>query len=193
MTRRKRTLFPLFVLVFSLFFTSCGQISGDSRYSDFGRNSETQELRKEAEETESIVAVLPEYSGEPYTIVDNNEPDFSDEELQNDSYEIYSPLDHLGRCRTAKANIGEDLMPTEDRESISEVKPSGWMNKEYDEVDGGYLYNRCHLIGFQLTAENANERNLITGTRYMNTEGCSHLKIWWRIIFGRRTTMYFMR
>ena len=171
MTRRKRTLFPLFVLVFSLFFTSCGQISGDSRYSDFGRNSETQELRKEAEEAESIVAVLPEYSGEPYTIVDNNEPDFSDEELQNDSYEIYSPLDHLGRCRTAKANIGEDLMPTEDRESISEVKPSGWMNKEYDEVDGGYLYNRCHLIGFQLTAENANERNLITGTRYMNTEG----------------------
>ena len=171
MTRRKRTLFPLFVLVFSLFFTSCGQISGDSRYFDFGRNSETQELRKEAEEAESIVAVLPEYSGEPYTIVDNNEPDFSDEELQNDSYEIYSPLDHLGRCRTAKANIGEDLMPTEDRESISEVKPSGWMNKEYDEVDGGYLYNRCHLIGFQLTAENANERNLITGTRYMNTEG----------------------
>ena len=84
-------------------------------------------------------------------------------------------------------------MPTEDRESISEVKPSGWMNKEYDEVDGGYLYNRCHLIGFQLTAENANERNLITGTRYMNTEGMLPFEIWWRIIFGRRTTMYFMR
>ena len=94
-----------------------------------------------------------------------------EEELTTDSYEEYSPLDELGRCQTAEACVGEDLMPTQKRESISSVKPTGWVNKEYDLIDGGYLYNRCHLIGFQLTGENANERNLITGTRYMNVDG----------------------
>lgn len=114
---------------------------------------------------------VPEYEGAPYVAINGNEPKFSDSERQKTSYEEYSSLDGLGRCQVAKANIGEDLMPTEKRESIFEVKPSGWKNKKYDNVDGGYLYNRCHLIGFQLTAENANEKNLITGTRYMNTEG----------------------
>lgn len=124
---------------------------------------------QEAEET--TVEDLPEFTGDPYVVVENNMPDFSEEELQTEAYEEYSELDELGRCGTAKANIGEELMPTEERESISQIRPSGWNNKAYDEVDGGYLYNRCHLIGFQLTAENANEENLITGTRYMNTEG----------------------
>ena len=96
---------------------------------------------------------------------------FTEDELTTDSYEEYSPLDELGRCQTAEACAGEDLMPTQKRESISSVKPTGWVNKEYDGIDGGYLYNRCHLIGFQLTGENANERNLITGTRYMNVDG----------------------
>lgn len=114
---------------------------------------------------------IPEYSGEPYVVVNNNEPEFTEEELTEESFETYSELDDKGRCQEADANIGQDLMPTEKRESISEVKPSGWVNKKYDNVDGGYLYNRCHLIGFQLTAENANEKNLITGTRYMNVEG----------------------
>ena len=83
----------------------------------------------------------------------------------------YSELDELGRCGTEEACVGEETMPTEERGNISSIKPTGWKNKDYDNVDGGRLYNRCHLIGFQLTGENANEKNLITGTRYMNTEG----------------------
>ena len=103
--------------------------------------------------------------------VNDNQPEFTEEELTTVSYEDYSELDELGRCQLAEACIGQDLMPTEARESISSVKPTGWKNKSYDTVDGGYVYNRCHLIGFQLTGENANEENLITGTRYMNVEG----------------------
>ena len=100
--------------------------------------------------------------------VDGNQPDFPGEDMTSVSFETYSELDTLGRCGVAYANVGQDLMPTEDRESISSVTPSGWINREYD---GEYLYNRCHLIGFQLTGENANEENLITGTRYMNVDG----------------------
>lgn len=114
---------------------------------------------------------VPEYSGQPYVVINDNDPEFSEEELTVASYEEYSPLDTLGRCGEAEACIGVDLMPTEERESISSVEPTGWMNRKYEVVDGGYVYNRCHLIGFQLSGENANERNLITGTRYMNTEG----------------------
>ena len=112
---------------------------------------------------------LPAYSGDPYVVIDDNQPDFPEEDqTSTESFETYSPLDALGRCGTAYANIGRDLMPTEDRESISSVTPTGWINRQYD---GEYLYNRCHLIGFQLTGENANEENLITGTRYMNVDG----------------------
>lgn len=117
------------------------------------------------------IADIPEYSGEPYVVINENEPDFSADDMTTESFEIYSELDSLGRCRTAYANIGEDLMPTEERGSIGQVKPTGWQTVKYDSVDGKYLYNRCHLIGYQLTAENANEKNLITGTRYMNVEG----------------------
>ncbi|MDR3765829.1 MAG: DNA/RNA non-specific endonuclease [Butyricicoccus sp.] len=115
---------------------------------------------------------IPAFSGEPYVVIDDNQPHF-DETNTDSSFESYSDLDALGRCGTAYANIGSDLMPTEERESISNVKPSGWVNREYDAdlVDGRYLYNRCHLIGYQLTGENANEKNLITGTRYLNVEG----------------------
>lgn len=114
---------------------------------------------------------IPAYSGNPYVAVNDNIPYFTDKEITVQSFETYSDLDGLGRCGVAYACIGQDLMPTEDRESISEVTPSGWNNKEYDFVDGGWLYNRCHLIGFQLTGENANEKNLITGTRSMNVDG----------------------
>lgn len=114
---------------------------------------------------------VPEYSGEPYVEINENQPDFEEQELTEISYEEYSSLDELGRCGEAEACVGQDLMPEDERESISEVKPTGWENKEYDNVEGGYLYNRCHLIGYQLSGENANEENLITGTRYMNTEG----------------------
>ena len=114
---------------------------------------------------------ISEYSGEAYTVLNDNVPDFPDDDFTSDSFETYSDLDELGRCGIAYANIGQDLMPTEKRGNIGQVKPSGWHTVKYDNVDGKYLYNRCHLIGYQLTAENANEKNLITGTRYLNTEG----------------------
>ena len=111
---------------------------------------------------------IPEYSGDDYIILNNNVPNFSDSDLTTTSFEEYAPLDDLGRCGVAYSNIGTDIMPTEKRESISSVKPSGWHSVKYDIVEGKYLYNRSHLIGYQLTAENANDRNLITGTRYFN-------------------------
>ena len=117
------------------------------------------------------VSDIPEYSGEPYIEINGNEPDFDQDQITDKSFEEYSQLDSLGRCQEAEASIGEELMPTEERGSIGQIKPSGWHTVKYDNVDGKYLYNRCHLIGYQLTAENANEENLITGTRYMNVEG----------------------
>ena len=117
------------------------------------------------------VSEVPEYSGEPYVVINENQPDFSEEDMTKDSFETYSDLDSLGRCQSAYANVGQDLMPTGERGNISKIKPSGWQTAKYDIVDGKYLYNRCHLIGYQLTGENANEKNLITGTRYMNVDG----------------------
>ena len=114
---------------------------------------------------------VPAFAGEPYVVINNNQPEFTAEDLTTDSYEYYSPLDSIGRCGYTMACVGFDLMPTEERESISSVKPTGWVQREYDHVDGRSLYNRCHLIGFQLTGENANERNLVTGTRYCNVQG----------------------
>ena len=112
---------------------------------------------------------LPDYSGKPYIPINNNVPYFTNDESTNTgSYEHYAPLDALGRCGVTMACIGRDLMPTEDRESISHVYPSGWVQATYD---GAYLYNRAHLIGFQLTGENDNPKNLITGTRYFNVNG----------------------
>ena len=123
------------------------------------------------EEYDYLMSVLPEYSGNAYSEINNNYPLFKDYEIIGGSFEYYNELDELGRCNVCLASIAEDLMPTEDRESIGSVKPTGWKNKKYDNVSGGYIYNRCHLIGFQLTGENANERNLITGTRYLNVDG----------------------
>ena len=117
---------------------------------------------------------LPEYPGEPFVALYNNVPDFDNEiDKAKKSFETYSDLDSLGRCGVAYANIGKDLMPTDKRGDISSVKPTGWINKKYDTslVDGGYIYNRCHLIGHQLAGEDANKENLITGTRYFNVDG----------------------
>lgn len=115
---------------------------------------------------------VPAYSGKAYTSVNGNVPYFSAAELTTQSFETYSDLDSLGRCGVTYACIGKDLMPTEERGSIGMVKPTGWHTVRYDNlVDGKYLFNRCHLIGYQLTGENANTKNLITGTRYLNIEG----------------------
>ena len=115
---------------------------------------------------------IPQFDGEnPYVIINENIPFFTDEEKVTESYEIYGELDGLGRCTVCIACVGIDIMPTEERGSIGSVKPSGWQTVKYDFVSGKYLYNRCHLIGYQLTGENANKQNLITGTRYLNIEG----------------------
>ena len=114
---------------------------------------------------------IPAYSGTPYTEVNGNQPYFTEAELTTQSFETYSELDSLGRCGVAYANVGQDLMPTEPRGEIGAVKPSGWHLVKYDNVDGKYLYNRCHLIAYMLAAENANPLNLITGTRYLNVQG----------------------
>lgn len=122
---------------------------------------------------ESVVNLgsIPDYSGDAYVTINNNVPFFSDSDLTTDSFESYSSLDSLGRCGVAYANVCKDTMPTAKRGKIGSIKPTGWHTVKYDNVDGKYLYNRCHLIGYQLTAENANKKNLITGTRYLNVEG----------------------
>lgn len=114
---------------------------------------------------------IPDYSGQPYVVLEDNWPDFDAGDLTLEAFETYSELDALGRCGPAYANICLEIMPTEPRGDIGQVKPSGWQTVKYDCVDGKYLYNRCHLIGYQLAGENANRKNLITGTRYMNVEG----------------------
>lgn len=126
---------------------------------------------KAAHAASATLEDIPEYSGTPYAEIDNNRPSFTESELVTSSYEKYSSLDDLGRCGVAVACVGKDLMPTEERGSIGMIKPSGWHLVKYDSVDGKYLYNRCHLIAYELTSENANRENLITGTRYLNVTG----------------------
>lgn len=171
------------LLVCALFLTACGtgsvntqsisqgsgQVAVAESQSDSGEDGAAAGGSQEA--VSATLDNIPAYSGTPYVVIDDNEPDFTEEELTDQSYESYSDLDALGRCGAAESSIGKDLMPTEKRGKIGQVKPSGWQTIKFDNVDGKYLYNRCHLIGYQLTAENANEKNLITGTRYMNVDG----------------------
>lgn len=144
-----------------------------SQETDAGRQSASPEnavaLPQVAETFDP--AQVPSYTGAAYTVVHDNVPYFSENELTTKAFEQYSPLDGYGRCGVAYACVGQELMPTEERGSIGQVKPSGWHTVRYDGVDGKYLYNRCHLIGYQLSGENANVCNLITGTRALNMEG----------------------
>lgn len=119
-------------------------------------------------EIEVQASSIPEYSGKPYIILEGNKPNFTEADMTEEVFETYSELDSLGRCKAAFSCVGQELMPDEERGNIGHIKPSGWHTVKYDTVEGKYLYNRCHLIGYQLTAENSNKRNLITGTRYMN-------------------------
>lgn len=155
--RQKKVLRVIWGLIAVLFLA----LSGD-----------TLEVREFISDFEAVKPEeIPEYEGIPYIYINGNIPEFSESELTDISYESYSPLDWLGRCGTAIASVGQDIMPTEERGAIGQVHPTGWQIAKYDFIDGKYLYNRCHLLGFQLTGENANERNLITGTRYLNVEG----------------------
>ena len=161
-----------FLMVFILCFTLVGCQQDDSNSSNTTNTSQSSNIDDGRDKGFSLDEV-PEYPGEPFVALYNNVPDFDDKDKTTKSFETYSDLDSLGRCGVAYANIGKDLMPTQKRGDISSVKPSGWINKKYDTdlVDGGYIYNRCHLIGHQLAGEDANEKNLITGTRYFNVEG----------------------
>lgn len=158
-----RRYFICILLYVSLMLTGCGQ-EGDYQEAS---------LKEEMAQAESVAEVseVPDYSGDPYVTINDNVPEFTEADMTTEAFEEYSELDELGRCGTAYANIGEEIMPTEERGAIGMVKPSGWHTVKYDCIADRYLYNRCHLIGYQLSGENANEENLITGTRYMNVEG----------------------
>lgn len=155
----KKVSILIFCVVFSIFFCSCNTKEN---------NIDTE--NKQPQKTFNFDDI-PEYTDTPYYVIDDNIPEFTDDEITTNSFERYSNLDNLGRCGVTFACVGKDIMPTEERGAIGQIKPTGWHTVKYDFVDGKYLYNRCHLIGFQLTGENANEKNLITGTRYFNVEG----------------------
>ena len=159
------------IITLTVFACGCSLSSTDAKENTEGI-SVTSDLTGENETSYVLnLSEIPDYDGIPYVVINENQPDFSEEELTTESYEYYSGLDTLGRCGVAKAVIGTDLMPTEERGDISDIKPTGWHSVKYDLVDKESLYNRCHLIAYQLTGENANACNLITGTRYMNVEG----------------------
>lgn len=149
--------------------TGCGAKNKAEQSVPKASAAQTETVKNETASLQSV----PAYSGKAYIAINNNKPGFKDSDLTKKSFEKYSQLDSLGRCGTAYANISESIMPKkgEKRGAIGQVKPSGWQTVKYDFVDGKYLYNRCHLIGWQLAAENANKQNLITGTRYLNIEG----------------------
>ncbi len=170
----KKNLLWLLMAV-SLMLCACGQVEiiiGDgSGYDSSTQNGSQLSGAGNRSQTSVSLDSIPEYSGDPYVVVNNNVPFFSKEDLEAEVFESYGDLDSLGRCTVAYSMVGTETMPTEERGNIGQVKPTGWHAVKYDNVDGKYLYNRCHLIGYQLTAENANVNNLITGTRYLNVQG----------------------
>ena len=166
--QKKKLMKLIFSVIIMLFLSAAGYFGG--AYEILYNHQGTAETWNQSMSFD--LESIPEFQkNKPYVIINNNEPEFDEKYFTTKSFEKYSELDKLGRCGAAFANIGIDTMPTEERESIGQVKPTGWHTVKYDCVDGKYLYNRCHLIGYQLTAENANEKNLITGTRFMNVEG----------------------
>jgi len=150
---------------------SSGEPLEDADVPDAPATTDPEQITSSTTSTAFSMSEVPAYSGAAYVAVNGNVPYFTSDDLTTNSFESYSSLDYLGRCSTAYACVGQDIMPTEERGSIGQVKPTGWHTVKYDCVDGKYLYNRCHLIGYQLTGENANEENLITGTRYLNIDG----------------------
>ena len=170
----KKNLLWLLMAV-SLMLCACGQVEiiiGDgSGYDSSTQNGSQLSGAGNRSQTSVSLDSIPEYSGDPYVVVNNNVPFFSKEDLKAEVFENYGDLDSLGRCTVAYSMVGTETMPTQERGNIGQVKPTGWHAVKYDNVDGKYLYNRCHLIGYQLTAENANVNNLITGTRYLNVQG----------------------
>lgn len=164
---KKRLSIISLILVLLLTLTACGGSLTNGDIFPEPENTTTENTQS----TTTTLANIPEYSGSPYIALNDNQPQFKSDDYTTIAFEEYAELDYLGRCGVTFACVGVEIMPTEERGSIGQVKPTGWVTAKYDFVDGKYLYNRCHLIGFQLTGENANTRNLITGTRYMNVDG----------------------
>lgn len=165
----------LWSLIFSLVLSGCSLAEQRERLEKNSaelREKIQKEIERGLEDLQDGKFVSSDYSGEAYKVLNKNQPEFSDKQKKSKkAFETYSDLDSKGRCGVAFANVCKKIMPTGKRGAIGSVKPSGWQTVKYNIVDGKYLYNRCHLIGYQLAGENANEKNLITGTRYMNTEG----------------------
>lgn len=168
--KRLTTLIAIIFTMVCLLLSGCGSSQQKQDSSSAKQQTATHEKAKKNAPSFDL-ASIPAFSGKPYVVINNNVPNFPDKDKTKKSFERYSDLDSLGRCGPAYANVCRDTMPTEKRGKIGSVKPSGWQTAKYDNVDGKYLYNRCHLIGYQLTAENANPKNLITGTRYLNVQG----------------------
>lgn len=159
-------------LLIAVIMTGCSVATNVSKEDIKGAINLVTDIVKGTNSSSYDMSSIPEFNGkDAYVVLNNNEPNFTKEDITTKSFEKYSKLDNLGRCGVAFANVGKDIMPTEERGSIGQVKPSGWQTIKYGIVDGKYLYNRCHLIGYQLTGENANRENLVTGTRYLNIDG----------------------
>lgn len=181
--KKKNTIILLVFILITILLCGCEQTLNDFVSTVKKADSDTEQYNYNkdysvtATDSTSIgsntlnLSDIPEFTDEPFVEINNNKPFFTDSDLTTTSYEQYAELDNLGRCGCCEACIGKDIMPTEERGPIGMVKPSGWQLVKYDFIDGKYLYNRCHLIGFQLAGENANEKNLITGTRYLNVTG----------------------
>lgn len=149
----------ILLLIFSVLMTGCTG-SSDNTINNADNSASSANISN-----------IPPFSGEPFISIDNNIPNFTSDDMSTEAFEYYGDLDNLGRCTKAFANVCMETMPTEKRGNIGQVKPTGWQTVKYDCVNCKYLYNRCHLIGYQLSAENANEKNLVTGTRYLNVDG----------------------
>lgn len=167
--KKIRYLIGSILLSLSFVLGACSQSAG-SQQTEVNTELSGEKDTGSPEQSSFDLSQVPAYSGEPYVVVNNNNPFFKDSDLTTEAFEKYSDLDSLGRCGAAYANVCQEIMPTEKRGAIGMVKPTGWQTVKYDWVDGKYLYNRCHLIGYQLSGENANEKNLITGTRYLNVD-----------------------
>lgn len=168
--KKIRYLIGSILLSLSFILGACSQSAG-SQQTEVNTELSGEKDTGNPEQSSFDLSQVPAYSGEPYVVVNNNIPFFKDSDLTTEAFEKYSDLDSLGRCGAAYANVCQEIMPTEKRGEIGMIKPTGWQTVKYDWVDGKYLYNRCHLIGYQLSGENANEKNLITGTRYLNVDG----------------------
>ena len=172
--KRNKTMTAAMALVALFMGMAVGRVGQDieTQPKDTKYQAEEQAQQENTQQLTDDLEIAV-YAGQPYTVIKDNVPDFTEEEKScTQAVEYYGELDALGRCTVTFANVCPQTQPTEKRGTIGQVRPSGWHTVKYNDlIDGNYLYNRCHLIGYQLTGENANVSNLITGTRYLKVEG----------------------